>query len=221
MTSSFESGHHAKAMKNKFRFSLRPPSAIRTMILGCVLFLCVSSNAQNLLKNGSFESPIDPEGAGGTTNWTVVYAYGGPADFAYADRTSEACLPDDPTYPGGVWGAAFRPNHDSYAHAYHKQIVTGLTPGASYTLSGYMHTGFDNAKYDVYIAMLGGAGGTTVVSNRATTTRTKYVMVNTASSSGQIEVRVGLNKKDTYVSTVEDAKFIKSTGWFDVFALTQ
>jgi hypothetical protein len=207
-------------MKIKPLFSLRLLSATREVLLGCIVLLCVSSNAQNLLKNASFENPIDPEGSSGTTNWTVVYAYGGPGDFAYADRTSEACWPDDPTYPGGVWGAAFRINHDSYSHAYHKQIITGLTPGASYKLSGYMHCGFDNAKFDVYIAMLGGAGGTAVVSNRATDTRTKYVMVNTASTSGQIEVRVGLNKKDTFVSEVGDAKFTKSTGWFDVFSLT-
>jgi hypothetical protein len=84
-------------MKNKPLFLLRYQEAI----LGCALLLCVSVNAQNLLKNASFESPIDPEESSGTTNWTVVYAYGGPADFAYADRTTQACMPTDPTYPGG------------------------------------------------------------------------------------------------------------------------
>jgi hypothetical protein len=84
-----------------------------------------------------------------------------------------------------------------------------------------MHTGFDNPKYDVYIEMFGGADGTTIVTiPHATTTRTKYFLTNTASASGQIEVRVGLNKFATYVSFVADVKFAKSEGWFDVFSLT-
>ena len=200
-------------MKNKWLFSTTDKLVARAVCFGCTLLLCVSGNAQNLLKTPSFESPIDPPGSSGTTKWAVVYAYVGPADFAYADRTAEANF-------SGTMGAAFRPNHDSYAHAYHKQIITGLTPGASYTLSGYMHTGFDNIKFSVYIAMLGGTAGTTVVSNRATITRTQYFMTNTASASGQIEIRVGLNKHDTYVSSVADVKFAKSEGWFDAFSLT-
>jgi hypothetical protein len=207
-------------MNHFFRFWLRGPSATGGTALAVALFLCASAGAQNLLKNFSFEDPIDPPGSAGLTNWALVYAYGGPADFAYADRTTEANKSTDPTYPGGSWGAAFRPLHDSYAHAYHHQIVTNLTPGARYVLSGYMHTGFDNPKFDVYINMFGGPDGTTVVSNRATTTRIQYFMTNTASATGRIEVRVGLNKHDTYVSTVGDVKWAKSEGWFDVYSLT-
>ena len=207
-------------MKYCFRSWLGGPSKAGAAALAFALFLCASASAQNLLNNFSFEDPIDPPGSPGLTNWALVFAYGGPADFAYTDRTTEGCKSTDPTYPGGSWGAAFRPLHDSYAHAYHHQIVTNLTPGTRYLLSGYMHTGFDNPKFSVYIAMFGGPDGTTVVSNRATTTRTQYFMTNTASADGRIEVRVGLNKHDTYVSSVADVKWAKSEGWFDVFSLT-
>jgi len=204
-------------MKNKLLFSLRSQITAGGLVAGFALLLCASAGAQNLLQNGSFESP--PPGSDGTTNWVLVYAYGGPGDFAYADRTTEACKPNDPLYPGGSWGAAFRPCHQWWCHAYHKQIVSGLTPGGSYTLSGYMHTGYDNNKLDVYIAMFGGTDGSTVVSNRATTTRTNYFMTNTASDGGQIEVRVGLRKRDMTFS-IEDPKWVKCEGWFDVLALT-
>ena len=208
-------------MKNKLLFPLHSQYAARGLLLGLAFLLGASLNAQNLLKNGSFENPIDPPGSSGTTNWTLVYAYGGPADFAYADRTTEACKPTDPVYPGGSWGAAFRPNHCEYMHAYHKQIVTGLTNGARYTLSGYMHTGYENNKLHVYIEMYGGADGTTLVTiAEATKTRTQYFLTNTASTSGQIEVRVGLRLQEIPAWGGEDPKFVKCEGWFDVFSLT-
>jgi len=215
-------------MKIKFLFSPRSRFVGRGLLLGCAILLCASTGAQtNLLKNGLFEGPIDPEGASGTTNWVVVFAHGTAADFLYADRTTEANKPNDtndlvtpPEVSGGYYGAAFGARHWSWAHAYHKQVVTGLTPGASYTLRGYMHCGFDNNKCNPYIAMLGGADGSTVVSNRGTTTRTLYFMTNTASDSGQIEVRVGLNQGKYAVVDAGQAKWYNGTAWFDVFSLT-
>ena len=209
-------------MKEKHWFSFRSRFAARASLVGLGCLLGASVNAQNLLKNGSFENPIDPQGSSGTTNWTVVYAYGGPADFAYADRTTEACKPDDPDYPGGSWGAAFRPNHAEYMHAYHKQIVTNLTAGASYTLSGYMHRFSGLAQVKIYIQMYGGTYGTNLVTiPDATTTRTKYFLTNTASASGQVEVRVGLQIKPEIADwNSEDPKFPRAAGYFDIFALT-
>jgi hypothetical protein len=203
-------------MKNKVLFPFRSRFSAVGVFLGLAFFLCASVSAQNLLKNGSFENPIDPPGWSGTTNWTLVYAYGGPADFAYAERSTEACKSDD----GGSWGAAFRPNHAEDVHAYHRQIVTNLTAGAKYTLSGYMHTGFDNNKVNAYIAMFGGPDGSTVISNRGTATRTLYYMTNTASASGQIEVRVGLHQQAYGAWNDQDPKFVKAEGWFDLFSLT-
>jgi len=207
-------------MKNKFPLSFFRQLSGWRLLLAFAVLLSASASAQNLLKNASFENPIDPPGSSGTTNWALVYAYGGPGDFAYADRTTEANYPGDSTYPGGTMGAAFRPNHCYFMHAYHKQIVTGLTPGGSYTLSGYMHKGYDNDKLNVYIAMFGGADGSTVVSNTATGDRTKYFMTNIASAGGQIEVRVGLRLQEFSAWGDEDPKFVKSEGWFDVFSLT-
>jgi hypothetical protein len=212
-------------MKNKFLFSFRSQFGALGVFLGLAFLFCASLNAQDLLKNGSFENPIDPEGSSGTTNWTVVYAYGGPADFAYADRTTEACKSSHVGFAdGGSWGAAFRPNHCEYMHAYHKQIVTGLTNGASYTLSGYMHTGYTaNGKNHVYIQMYGGSDGTTLVTiPEATTSRTQYFLTNTASTGGQIEVRVGLRiQPEIPAWGDEDPKFVKCEGWFDLFESTK
>lgn len=209
-------------MKNKFLFPLRYQFAARGLFLGLTFLLCASLNAQNLLKNGSFENPIDPPGSSGTTNWALVYAYGGPADFAYADRTTEGCKSSHVGFAdGGSWGAAFRPAHAEYMHAYHKQVVTGLTNGASYTLSGYMHTGYAMNKLHVYIEMYGGSDGTTLVTiPEATQTRTQYFLTNTASASGQVEVRVGLRiQPEIPAWGEEDPKFVKCEGWFDLFEL--
>jgi len=215
-------------MKNKFLYSARHRFLGRGLLLACGFFLCASASAQtNLLKNGSFESPIDPEGSAGTNNWVVVYAQGTSAEFLYADRTTEANKFNDtnnfvfpPEVSGGNYGAAFGTRHWWRAHAFHKQIVTGLTPGASYTMRGYMHCGLDNNHCNPYIAMFGGPDGSTVVSNRGTTTRTLYFMTNTASTKGEIEVRVGLNQ--TPYSNVDpgQAKWYSGTAWFDVFSLT-
>jgi len=213
-------------MKNTFLFSPRQQFAGWGLLLGCAFLLCASASAQNLLKNGSFESPIDPEGSSGTTNWVVVYAHGTAAEWLYADRTTEAGIKNDPDYPGGYFGAAFGTRHWSWTHAYHKQIVTGLTPGASYTLSGYMWHGFDNNKVVAYIAMLGGPDGSTVVSNMSTHTSKQpltdvhYFLTNTASSNGEIEVRLGLNQGQYAVVDAGQAKWYSGTAWFDVFALT-
>ena len=74
-------------MKNTFLFSIR-----WGLTIGCAVLSCGSAIAQqNLLKNGSFENPIDPEGSPGTNNWVVVYARGTAAEFLYADRTTEGC----------------------------------------------------------------------------------------------------------------------------------
>ena len=64
----------------------------RGLLFGMALLLGGSASAQNLLRNGDFESPLS------TNDWVVQFsapsipstdAYGGPGDFAIADRTTE------------------------------------------------------------------------------------------------------------------------------------
>ena len=208
---------------------IRSLFSVRNLILGCGVVLggaMLSGSAvaqQNLLKNGSFENPIDPPGSPGTNNWVLVLAHGTQADFQYADRTTEACKSTDtnflvnpPEISGGSFGAAFAARHWSDVHAYHKQIVTGLTPGAQYTLRGYMHIALDHARMHPYIVSI----GDTTRSNRGTTTRTLYLQTNTATASGTIEVRVGL--RQTALASVDPGqpKWFDSSSWFDVFSLT-
>jgi len=215
-------------MKNKSLFSLRQQFVGVGLLFGCAVLLCASAGAQNLLKNGSFENPIDPEGSSGTTNWVVVYAHGAASDWLYADRTTESCIRQAPDYPDptGNFGASFGTRHWSWTHAYHKQIVTGLTPGASYTLSGYMWHGFDNNKVNAYIALLGGPDRSIAVSNRSTITVKQpltdihYFLTNTASTNGEIEVRLGLNQGLYAVVDPGQAKWYSGTAWFDCFTLT-
>ncbi len=208
-------------MKHTIRCSSHRVSTAFAAAFALAILLCAPVGAQttNLLKNFSFEDPIDPPGADGTTNWTTVYAYGGPADFAYAGRNTEGCKSTDETFPGGSFGAAFRAIHDGLAHAYHKQVVTNLVPGANYLLTGYLHKDpkFNNDKYVPYIVLIGSLG---MVSNIATTTREQYSLLNKATANGTIEVRVGMYK-DTFVSTVGDCKFSKAQGWMDVMCLTR
>lgn len=210
-------------MKNKFLFSVRNFLLGCGVVMGCAMLSGSLMAQQNLLKNGSFEDPIDPPGSPGTNNWVLVFEHGTTADFIYADRTTEACKSTDTNYlvnppevSGGSFGAAFCMRHWSDGHAYHKQIVTGLTPGAQYTLRGYMHIGLDHARMHAYIASI----GTTTRSNRGTTTRTIYLQTNTATAGGTIEVRVGL--KQAALASVDPGqpKWFDSSSWFDVFSLT-
>jgi hypothetical protein len=94
-------------------------------------------------------------------------------------------------------------------HAYFKQIVKGLTPGASYSISAWMAFFSGNDGYvdkcNIFLEALGGptrtlskttpypsANVTNINNNPAGWWR--YAVTNTASSAGEIEVRLHFNK---------------------------
>jgi len=192
------------------------------------LIIGFSAGAQNLLINGDFESPLEP-------NWTVVYgtdntnappynAYGGPGDFAIADRTTFA------SRTAGVgMGAHLRVNNDGQMHAYFKQVVASLTPGASYTLSGWMkyyQGGFSlNHKVKIYFEEVGGLGTNSTIDisanddpdNQTNLVYHQYFVTNTADANGQIEVRLHLNKVEETICC--DKQYIFNGLWDDM-ALT-
>lgn len=125
------------------------------MLLCSGLLIGGSASAQNLLKNGDFETPA--MATNGVVNWTLGYPWGGPADFEIKGRTTIEY--------GGYWGACLRPAHDKWAHAYFAQTVSNLVANHSYSVSGYMmedwwHGVGDNKRdhYLVYIEAIGGTG---------------------------------------------------------------
>lgn len=139
----------------------RPPFAALGLLLGCGLFLGVSVNAQNLLKNGDFEQPLGP------TNWTVLHLFGGPDDFEIQDRVRGASMYSQASATK-FFGAMLRPLTVKLAHACFTQTVTNLTAGHVYQVTGHMQEDWWKSandalrdKYLVYLEVFGGQGNPT------------------------------------------------------------
>jgi hypothetical protein len=204
-------------MKNIFLPSFRCAPAAGGLFLGLAFLLCASAVAQELLKNGDFESPFpvsDP-----TAGWTLVFADGGPDDFAIAGPSTEAsrCC-------GGL-GAHLRPNNWNYAHAYFRQVVTNLTAGATYTLNIQKMKAGDKWADEgpspilkVYASMISGSASNAV--HGFSTNIGPYSLAITCGASGQIEVRLNMWKRSMSNENPEDMKHEKCSGWFDDFSLT-
>jgi hypothetical protein len=178
--------------------------AALALALGLIFLAGGSICAQNYVNNPDFEQPL------GTNNWTVVYVYGGPSDFSAHDRTTIAhkdkvpgTWDGDPNYLD-VYGAEFSPYHDGKMWAYFKQTVSGLKPNSNYVISAWIVQFEDlyTNKVQVYMETIGGAGGTTSrttpnvykACNNKPWNWAMYSVTNTASLSGQIEVRLHFNK---------------------------
>jgi hypothetical protein len=200
------------------------PQAAAPLLLGLALLVPPPAAAQNFVRNPDFEEPLGPD------NWTVEYAAVtggnviaanrptncGPNDFLIKGRTCIAHrnlgVPSSGTWDGAptYWnkfGAHLMPNHTWVCHAYFKQVVTNLTPGASYTISAWMTQFGKTTKADVYLEALGGLGARRTVSvvNDAKNNPAgwqPYAVTNTADANGQIEVRLHMNKNMTDVSSL-------------------
>jgi hypothetical protein len=195
-------GHWA-GRAGSWRFSVKP-RPLESLLLTCVLLTCASAGAQNYVKNPDFEQPL------GTNNWTVVYVYGGPSDFSVHDRTTIAHKDKVPgTWDGepnylDVYGAEFEPYHDGKMWAYFKQAVTGLKPGSNYVTSAWIvqFEALYTNKVQVYLEVMGGAAGNVSrtspnvykACNNNPSAWAMYAVTNTASASGQLEVRLHFNK---------------------------
>jgi len=192
------------------------------------------SAATNLLNNAGFESPL------GTTNWTIGYLWGGPADFEIKGRTTQASR----SWNSGDFGLHLRPAASKLCHAYFTQTVSNLTANHAYNVSGYMREDWwynpvDKAfrdKYLVYIEAIGGQGDPT------TDGRFKMIATNNLDpdsnidapyayptdiwrmfttkqkpdTNGTIEIRLHLNK----VGWVTYDKLVVMNGYFDLLSLT-
>ena len=212
-------------MKNKFLPSSRYQPSAGGLLLGLAFLLCASVNAQELLKNGNFSDsfPVsDP-----TSGWALVYVDGGPGDFAIAGQTTEASAGGTVGIAtGGGRGAQFRAATWNFAHAYFKQVVTNLTPGAVYTLNivkmkaafKYTDEG-DPPKQKVYAAMISGSSSNAV--HGYSTNVGPYSLSITCGANAQIEVRLHMWKGVMTDDVAEDFKSSKCMAWFDEFSLTQ
>jgi hypothetical protein len=202
-------------MKSKSPLSLRRQFATRGLLLAFALFAWGAAGAQNSVKNPDFEDPLGPD------NWTIVYT--GVSNSAQANWPVE-CGPSDFLIKGrirlahkdliaGIWdgdpaywsrqGGCFQAGHDWQMHAYFKQVVTNLSPFASYTVSARMAF-FDDwsSAVQVYMEVLGGVAGNisrktpyvTGFVNNNPSAFARYAVTNTANSSGQLEIRLHYNK---------------------------
>jgi hypothetical protein len=200
------------------RFILHPSSFI------FFLLPCLSTFAQNFVKNPDFEQPLGPD------NWSVVYVYGGPPDFAVQDRSTIAhkdkvpgTWDGDPNYLD-VYGAEFAPYHDARMHAYFKQTVSSLQPLATYVISCWMvhFTKISSNRVSLYLEALGGAAGNvsrTVYCGDEwcddnPSAWKMYAVTNTASLAGQIEVRLHFDKY-----TFSSLQWDYMRGYFDHVAV--
>ncbi len=204
-------------MKTIFLTSFRYQHWAATFCLGLAVFLCASAPAQELLKNGNFESPFpvsDP-----TDGWTVVFpggADGGPADWAIAGQSTEA------SGGGSGRGAHLRPNNWGTVHAYFRQVVTNLTEGASYTLNiQKMKAGFqyadDPAKAKIYTCMISDSSSNAV--HGYLLSSGPFSLSITCGPSRQIEVQLHNFKRWMPAEVAEDMKHSKASGWWDNLSL--
>jgi hypothetical protein len=205
---------------------MRVQQATTGALLGLALLLGGSASGQNLLRNGDFESPLS------TNDWVVQFsapgipsteAYGGPGDFAIADRTTEGSRIE------GGYGGHIRSRTDWTTRAYFRQTVSNLTLGATYHLSGYMKISEnDTTNFVAFFEAVGGTGTPTadgrfsVRTPNATTgsTQTQYFLDQTPDSRGKIEVRLRFTKIAMTPGAVSYPKMVRYSVYFDDFVLT-
>lgn len=204
-------------MKNKLPFPFRHQRATAGLLLGLVLLPCASASAQELLKNGDFESPFpvsDP-----TAGWAIVFPGGADGDcddWAIAGRTRAA------SRASGGHGAHLRPNNSGMVHAYFKQVATNLTEGANYTLSiqrlrpGTGDYGLDQLQ--VYMAAVSGSSSNVVFGNPSSDG--PYSLTITCGASRQVEVQLHNWKRWMGKDAAQDLKHAKCSAWFDDCSLT-
>ena len=196
-------------MKNASLSFFRCPRPTQGLLFTLALLTGGLAGAQNYVRNPNWAQPLGPD------NWTVVYTNGSfAAEFWIAGRTTLAHRDRvwgtwdentegtfDAFYPKGPshFGGHFRPYTGGQPEAYFGQVVTNLTPYASYNVNAWMVQFIDSYTSAVNVWLE--AIGTTDVNapnvygyafgNNGWTMST---VTTHATASGQIEVRLHFKK---------------------------
>lgn len=232
-------------MKSQLLISPRFQIILRGWLLGAALLAWGPARGQNFVRNPDFEAelgpdnwtvvyaPVDPMPGGIKPANCPTNC--GPNDFLVKGRN---CLPhrnlgvpSSGTWDGGwswngwtnYWnktGARFQPNHNWGMHAYFKQVVTNLTPGASYSISAWITQFGRTDKADVYMQAIGGLGSLRTVNVTANAKNNpaawqSYALTNTADSNGRIEVQLHMNK----AMSSSDWVYLEVNAFFDHVAV--
>ncbi len=141
----------------------------------------------NLLLNGGFESPIGSEWTTNILSGSLPWSLGASTTIVHSGTYS--------------YGMAYGPG-DPTGHAYVQQVLTGLTPGESYTITGWIYMDWRATKAWAYIEALGGGSPVSAPAIRANQDDVwvQYSLSQTANSSGNLTVRLHLNKDQTTAS---------------------
>jgi hypothetical protein len=194
----------------------------RGLLLGFALLAAGSTVAQNFVKNPDFEEELGPDNwtivfapvtdstvnGNGTIAGTNDFLVIGRSTMAHKDMVPGAwdgnyIQSTDNTDCWSKFGGHFAPNHTWVMHAYFKQVVTNLAPYSQYRVSAWMvQFGGHLEAAQVYMEVLGGAAGnvskkTSYVTENAQNNPAgwkMYVVTNTASAIGQLEIRLHYNK---------------------------
>jgi hypothetical protein len=209
-----------KIMKSKLSYHCQVTAP--GLLLSFALLTAGSVCAQNFVKNPDFEEELGPDNwmivfapvtdstanGNGTLAGTNDFLVAGRSTMAHKDMVPGAwdgnyIQTTDNTDCWSKFGGHFAPNHTWVMHAYFKQVVTNLTPRAEYRVSAWMVQwgGHLNAA-QIYMEVLGGVAGTISRKTAYVTENAQnnaagwqmYVVSNSASSSGQLEIRLHYNK---------------------------
>jgi len=153
-------------------------------LLVAVVALALGSPAYaNLLTNPGFEDPIGSE-------WTSTIVSG----TAWSLGASTARVHSG-TYS---YGMAYGPTGPT-GEAYIEQLLTGLTPGETYQVSGWVNMDWRASKAWAYIEAQGGETTVQAPDQGANVDDAwrQYLVTQTADSGGNLTVRLDLTKYGT------------------------
>jgi hypothetical protein len=204
-------------MKNVSLFSPRSPLAARGWLLSLALLTGSWAGAQNFVRNPDFESPLGPD------NWTIVYvSSSSESDFMIHGRSTLAHRDKVyQTWDGNYFGLHFRPYTQGLMEAYATQTVTNLTPGSYYVVSAWM-VQFQSdyiPKMNMWLEAVGASGTapSSYVTNYCYQNDgwRKFSVVNKATASGQIEVRLRFKVISGTASGHSSPKWMSEDAFYD------
>jgi hypothetical protein len=162
---------------------------LKTSSLVVVVTLAMASQVSaSLLTNPGFEDPLGSE-------WTFTVLAGDAALWACQQSSVR-------THSGSSsLVMAFGPTN-AVGKAYVEQVVSGLTPGVSYDIGGWINLDWQNNKVAAFMEVLGGGAAVQapVQAPRVLNTNDvweEWTLSQTPDASGNLTVRLYVNKYGT------------------------